>query len=168
MGFSRQEYCSELLCPSPGDLFDPGITPTFPTSPALQADSLPAKPSGKPKDIKKKPQLLLGMGAGIVETNIIKQAAHQWEDNYNCKGPSPGMRGSKPHTGFPALESYNRKGGPWNIWLWMPVGLVYGEPEGCRKQTLLLKYTRKLLDAKSQHRGDNFKGARVEKTYWPC
>ena len=62
-------------------------------------------------------------------------------DNYNCKGPSPGMRGSKPHTGFPALESYNRKGGPWNIWLWTPVGLVYGEPEGCRKQTLLLKST---------------------------
>ena len=56
MGFSRQEHRSGLLCPSPGDLPDPGIIPTFPRSPALQADSLPAKPAGKPKDIKKEPQ----------------------------------------------------------------------------------------------------------------
>ena len=57
MGFSRQEHRSGLLCPSPGDLPDPGIIPTFPRSPALQADSLPAKPAGKPKDIKKEPQV---------------------------------------------------------------------------------------------------------------
>ena len=31
--------------PSPGDLLDPGIKPRFP---ALQADSLPDKPQGKP------------------------------------------------------------------------------------------------------------------------
>ena len=37
MGFSRQEYWSELPFPSPGDLPDPGINPG---SPALQADSL--------------------------------------------------------------------------------------------------------------------------------
>ena len=44
MGFSRQEYCSGLLFPSPGDLPNPGIEPW---SPALQADSLPAEPPGK-------------------------------------------------------------------------------------------------------------------------
>ena len=37
MEFSRQEYWSRFLCPSPGDLSDPGIKPG---SPALQADSL--------------------------------------------------------------------------------------------------------------------------------
>ena len=37
-GFSRQEHWSGLLCPSPGDLPDPGIKPR---SPALQMDSLP-------------------------------------------------------------------------------------------------------------------------------
>ena len=37
MGFSRQEYWSELPLPSPGDLTDPGIKPR---SPVLQADSL--------------------------------------------------------------------------------------------------------------------------------
>ena len=40
MGFSRQEYWSVLPFPSPGDLSDSGIEPTFPASPALQADSL--------------------------------------------------------------------------------------------------------------------------------
>ena len=37
MEFSRQEYCSGLPFPSPGDLHNPGIEPG---SPALQADSL--------------------------------------------------------------------------------------------------------------------------------
>ena len=37
MQFSRQEYCTELPFPSPGDLSDPGIEPV---SPAFQADSL--------------------------------------------------------------------------------------------------------------------------------
>ena len=35
MGFSRQEYWSTLLFPSPGDLPDPGIKPTSIASPAL-------------------------------------------------------------------------------------------------------------------------------------
>ena len=35
MGFSRQEYWSELPCPPLGDLPDPGIEPTFLMSPAL-------------------------------------------------------------------------------------------------------------------------------------
>ena len=35
MGISRQEHWSELLCPPPGDLPDPGIKPTSLTSPAL-------------------------------------------------------------------------------------------------------------------------------------
>ena len=35
MGFSRQEYWSELPLPSPGELPDPGMEPR---SPALQAD----------------------------------------------------------------------------------------------------------------------------------
>ena len=46
MGFSRQEYWSGLPFPSPGDLPDPGIKPRFP---ALQADTLPSEPPGKPQ-----------------------------------------------------------------------------------------------------------------------
>ena len=44
-GFSKQEYWSGLPCPPPGDLLNPGMEPR---PPALQADSLPAEPPGKP------------------------------------------------------------------------------------------------------------------------
>ena len=42
---SRQEYWSGLPCPPPGDLPNPGIKPR---SPALQENSLPFEPWGKP------------------------------------------------------------------------------------------------------------------------
>ena len=45
VGFSRQEYWSGLPFPSPGDLPNLGIEPS---SPALQADSLPIELQGKP------------------------------------------------------------------------------------------------------------------------
>ena len=48
MEFSRPEYWSGLPFPSPGNLPNPGIEPR---SSALQVDSLPAKPQGKPKNI---------------------------------------------------------------------------------------------------------------------
>ena len=40
MGFPRQEYWSGLPFPSLGDLPNPGIEPTSPMSPVLQADFL--------------------------------------------------------------------------------------------------------------------------------
>ena len=45
MDFSRQEYWSGLLFPSPGDLPNPGIEPR---SSALQANSLPLSHQGNP------------------------------------------------------------------------------------------------------------------------
>ena len=50
MEFSRQEYYSGLLFPSPGDLSNSGIEPV---SPSLNTDSLPSEPPGKPKYILK-------------------------------------------------------------------------------------------------------------------
>ena len=47
MEYSRQEYWSGLLFPSPGDLPDTGIEPR---SPASQADSLPSELPGKPRE----------------------------------------------------------------------------------------------------------------------
>ena len=47
--FSRQEYRSGFPFPSPADLPNPGIKPGYP---ALQADSLPSEPPGKPSVIK--------------------------------------------------------------------------------------------------------------------
>ena len=48
MEFFRPEYWSGEPFPSQGDLTNPGIEPR---SPALQADSLSAEPTGKPKNI---------------------------------------------------------------------------------------------------------------------
>ena len=45
MEFSRQEYWSGLPLPTPGHLPDPGIEPG---SFALQVESLPLEPPGKP------------------------------------------------------------------------------------------------------------------------
>ena len=45
--FSRPVYWSRQPFPSPGNLPNPGIEPR---SPALQMDSLPAEPQGKPKN----------------------------------------------------------------------------------------------------------------------
>ena len=48
LGFSRQEYWSGLPFPSPGDLPDPGVEAG---SLALQVDSLPSEPPGKPDNL---------------------------------------------------------------------------------------------------------------------
>ena len=49
MGFCRQEYCSELPCPPPGDLPDPGIEPiSLKSLLHWQAGSLLLVPPGKP------------------------------------------------------------------------------------------------------------------------
>ena len=45
MGFSRQEYCSGLPCPPPGDLPDPGVKPV---SPALAGGFFTTEEPGKP------------------------------------------------------------------------------------------------------------------------
>ena len=46
MGFSKPEYWSGLPFPSPGDFPTLGIEPG---SPAVQADSLPSEPPGRPR-----------------------------------------------------------------------------------------------------------------------
>ena len=46
MGFPRQEYCSGLPFPSPGNLPNPEIKPP---SPAWQVDSLPLSHLGSPE-----------------------------------------------------------------------------------------------------------------------
>ena len=50
MGLSRQEYCSGLPYPPPGDLPDPGIEPESPEAPALQVDSLLLSHQGSPQE----------------------------------------------------------------------------------------------------------------------
>ena len=46
-GISQGRILEWAAIPPPGDLSNPGVGPESPASPALQADSLPAEPSGK-------------------------------------------------------------------------------------------------------------------------
>ena len=52
-GFSRQECWSELPCPPPGDLPNPGIEPVSPVSPALAGRFFTIALPGKPQKIGK-------------------------------------------------------------------------------------------------------------------
>ena len=68
MKFCRPEYRSGQPFPSPGDLPNPWIEPRFP---ALQADSLPVEPQGKPnfhyvKPLIRRPQRLSLANMGIL------------------------------------------------------------------------------------------------------
>ena len=49
LGFPRQEYWSDLPFSTAGNLPEPGIELASPASPALQANSLPTEPPGKPR-----------------------------------------------------------------------------------------------------------------------
>ena len=67
MEFFRPEYWSWSAFPSSGDLSNPG---TEPRSPALQADSLPVEPPGKPKNT--------GMGSlSVFQGNFLTQELDQ-------------------------------------------------------------------------------------------
>ena len=64
MGFSRQEYWSGLLLPSPRDPPNPGIQPRSPT---LQADALLPEPSEKPYPVLKASLILPDLKFSLME-----------------------------------------------------------------------------------------------------
>ena len=58
LGFPRQEYWSDLPFSTAGNLPEPGIELASPASPALQANSLPTEPPGKPRKYKKEREFI--------------------------------------------------------------------------------------------------------------
>ena len=102
MEFSRQEYWSTLPFPSPGNLPNPGIKPG---SPALQADSLPSEPPGKPT-----PDLRVPVK--FVLKNHLAQEPESWHSL-----PSPGaVTGSEEFTQFlGAVQQCCSPGGLWGL-----------------------------------------------------
>ena len=54
MGFSRQEYWSELAFPTRGDLLDPGIELVSLTSPTLEGGFFTTAPPGNSKKVGEK------------------------------------------------------------------------------------------------------------------
>ena len=80
-GFSRQEYWSGLSFPSPGDLPDPEIKPTFLSSPALAAGFFTLSHLGNPQDT------AVGNVNWCVENSMevlkkTKNRATTWSSNY--------------------------------------------------------------------------------------
>ena len=57
-GILQARTLDGLPCPPAGDLPEPEIKPACPASPALQADSSPTEPPGKPLLLKKSPKFL--------------------------------------------------------------------------------------------------------------
>ena len=76
MEFSRQEYCSGLPFPSPGDLPDPGIEPG---SPALQADTYHLSHQGSLEII------IIGVKAGLQDAHHVKEFKGEKETKYLWK-----------------------------------------------------------------------------------
>ena len=70
MEFSRPEYWRGQPFPSPRDLPNPGIEPR---SPALQADSSPAEPQGKPKN------------TGVGSLSLLQRIFLTQEPNLHCR-----------------------------------------------------------------------------------
>ena len=70
MEFSRPEYWSGQVFPSPGDLPNPGIESRFP---ALQVDSLPAETQGKPTE------------TGVGSLSLLQQIFPAQESNWSLR-----------------------------------------------------------------------------------
>ena len=81
MGFSRQKHWSGLPCSPPGSLPDPGIEPA---SPALQADSLPFEPPGKP---------FTAMTPFEIVTSLSWQTFHESSGDFNLVDTSKTLSG---------------------------------------------------------------------------
>ena len=77
MEFSRQEYWSGLPFPSPRDLPNPGMEPR---SPALQADALPSKPTGNPRDASYQRCMPNGKKEFVRKMNILRRAYREWPE----------------------------------------------------------------------------------------
>ena len=92
MEFSSQEYWSGLLCPSPGDLPDPGIEPG---TPALQQDRVSS---------------WIGGGLGVVES----APSEGDPDSIPGLGRSPG-EGNGYSLQYSCLENPMDRGAWWDV-----------------------------------------------------
>ena len=67
-GILQARILEWVACPAPGDLPNPGIEPRFP---ALQVDSLPSEPPGKPKN------------TGVCSLSLLQRIFQTEESNWS-------------------------------------------------------------------------------------
>ena len=104
MGFSRHEYWSGLLFPSPEDLPDPG---TEPGSSALQADSLLSEPPGRPCERDKLRQ------RGKAEGFLFLWVCGRGSSRCICPVQCPQAGGTRGLQANPAYSSFLASCWPW-------------------------------------------------------
>ena len=115
VGFSRQEYWSELSFPSPGDLPNLGIQPGSPT---LQADSLPSESPGQPQITCLQNQILsclevlgqgwawLGVKVKVKSFSRVRLFETPWTAAYQAP-PSMGFSRQEYWSGLPVPSPRN-------------------------------------------------------------
>ena len=102
--FSRQEYWSGLLFPSPGDHPNPGIEPG---SPALQTDALPSEPLGKPTALTIQTCKVMSLFFNMLSRFVIaflprsKHLLISWLQSLSAVILEPKKRKSVPGSTFP-------------------------------------------------------------------
>ena len=147
MEFSRPEYWSGYTFPSPGDLPNPGIKPR---SPALQADSLPAEPQGKPKS------------TGVGSLSRLQRI-------FPTQGSNPGLLHCRR-----ILYQLSRKGSPRVLeWVACPFSSGSSRPRdrtgaSCITGGFLTKWAVRWVKGpfKLQDRPNGYGCGRVSKAYW--
>ena len=90
MGLSKQECWRGLPFPPPGDLPNPGIKPG---SPALQADSLPTVPPGKPMNTYYKERVYEILYCSSVQFSSVTQSCLTLCDSMGCSPPGSSVHG---------------------------------------------------------------------------
>ena len=123
MGFSRPGYWSGQPIPSLGNLPNPGIEPRFP---ALQVDSLPAEPQGKPCYSRSCKLIRLNLEPAFAQLLSCVQLF------LLCPWDSPGM-----NTGVGCYSFFQGIFWPRN-WTWVSgtAGLIGNENKGLCKYSL--------------------------------
>ena len=133
MGYSTDEYWSEMSFPSPGDLLGPGIKPE---SPELQADSFLFEPLGFPQKTCPSPSPQHRWNVTLLENRVFAEVPMTWPSDILDSGcilnPMTGVFISDTQRGRPC-EDGNRD--------CSDVSLSWGIPRGPRS----LKRKRSIL-----------------------
>ena len=117
MGFSRQEHCSGVPCPPPGNLPDPGIEPTSLMSLALAGGFLPRVPPGKQRGTRWLPDLTQRREATshVLVLPKVRRPFLAWFGSHACRGsrqPRVGEGGEGVQGGL-RLDEVDRAGLVW-------------------------------------------------------
>ena len=102
--FSRQEYWSKLLFPTPGHLPDPGIKPMTPASPAFAGGFFTTEPPGKPDLRKMKMKITMRYHFIVIRMTVERKKEREREEENKRKEK---RKGKKRHISKGVERSWN-------------------------------------------------------------